>query len=125
MTYVDGFILPLPKGKEDEYRTQAEKFARKTKEQGAIGTIEGLGDNLEHGHTTDFFRSVQAKDDENVVFSFILWPDKDTRDKAWEKLMADPEMQPGAQPMPFDGKRMFWGGFKPVLNTLEKVTEAA
>ena len=50
---------------------------------------------------------------------------KDVRDKAWEKLMADPEMQPGAQPMPFDGKRMFWGGFKPLLNTLEKVTEPA
>ncbi len=120
MTYVDGFILPLPKGKEDEYRTQAEKFARKAAAQGAIGTIEGLGDNLEHGHTTDFFRAVQATDDENVVFSFILWPSKEVRDGAWEKLMADPEMQPGAQPMPFDGKRMFWGGFKPLLNTLEK-----
>jgi uncharacterized protein YbaA (DUF1428 family) len=125
MTYVDGFILPLPKGKEDEYRKQAEKFARKTQEQGAIGTIEGLGDNLEHGHTTDFFMAVKATDDENVVFSFILWPSKEVRDRAWEKLMADPEMQPGAQPMPFDGKRMFWGGFKPILNTLEKVTEAA
>jgi len=125
MTYVDGFILPLPKGKEDEYRKHAEKFARKAHEQGAIGTIEGLGDNLEHGHTTDFFMAVKAKDDENVVFSFILWPSKEVRDRAWEKLMADPEMQPGAQPMAFDGKRMLWGGFKPLLNTLEKVTEAA
>ena len=120
MTYVDGFILPLPKGKEDEYRAQAEKFAKKAEAQGAIGTIEALGDNLEHGHTTDFFRAVQATDDENVVFSFILWPSKDIRDAGWEKLMADPEMQPGAMPMPFDGKRMFWGGFKPLLNTLEK-----
>jgi uncharacterized protein YbaA (DUF1428 family) len=120
MTYVDGFILPLPKGKEDEYRAQAEKFARKAEAQGAIGTIEALGDNLEHGHTTDFFRAVQATDDENVVFSFILWPSKEVRDAGWEKLMADPEMQPGATPMPFDGKRMFWGGFKPLLNTLEK-----
>ena len=120
MTYVDGFILPLPKGKEDEYRTQAEKFARKATAQGAIGTVEALGDNLEHGHTTDFFRAVRATDDENVVFSFILWPSKEVRDAAWEKLMADPEMQPGAQPMPFDGKRMFWGGFNPLLNTLEK-----
>ena len=125
MTYVDGFILPLPKGKEAEYRKLAETFANKSKEQGAIGTIEAIGDNLEHGHTTDFFRAVQASDDENVVFSFILWPNKDVRDKAWEKLMADPDMQPGAQPMPFDGKRMFWGGFKPLLNTLERVTEPA
>jgi uncharacterized protein YbaA (DUF1428 family) len=125
MTYVDGFVLPLPKGKEDEYRAQAEKFARKAEAQGAIGTIEGLGDNLEHGKTTDFFMAVKAKDDENVVFSFILWPSKEVRDEAWQKLMADPEMQPGAQPMPFDGKRMFWGGFKPLLNTLEKTSVTA
>src|SRR5579859_3144574 len=108
MTYVDGFILPLPKGKEAEYRKLAETFAEKTKKEGAIGTIEALGDNLEHGKTTDFFMAVKANDDENVVFSFILWPSKDVRDAAWGKLMADPEMQPGVQPMPFDGKRMFW-----------------
>ncbi|HET9459663.1 MAG TPA: DUF1428 domain-containing protein [Sphingomicrobium sp.] len=120
MTYVDGFVLPLPNGKEDSYREQAEMFARKAADHGAIGTVEALGDGLEHGHTTDFFRAVQAKEDENVVFSFILWPDKATRDAAWEKIMADPEMQPDPQSMPFDGKRMFWGGFKPILNTLEK-----
>ena len=125
MTYVDGFVLPLPNGKEEEYRKQAEKFAEKAAAQGAIGTVEGLGDGLEHGHTTDFFKAVKAEDNENVVFSFILWPDKQTRDAAWEKIMADPDMQPGATEMPFDGKRMFWGGFKPLLNTLEKVTEPA
>ena len=125
MTYVDGFVLPLPKGNEEDYRAHAEKFARKAREQGAIGTIEGLGDNLEHGHTTDFFMAVKAGDDENVVFSFILWPSKDVRDKGWEKMMADPEMHPGASPMPFDGKRMFWGGFKPLVNSLEEVTENA
>ena len=115
MSYVDGFILPLPKGKEDEYRKLAETFARKAAKQGAIGSRRVLGDGLEHGHTTDFFRAVQAEDGENVVFSFVLWPSKDVRDTAWEKIMADPEMQPGAQPMPFDGKRMFWGGFKPIV----------
>lgn len=121
MSYIDGFILPLPNGKEEEYRAIAQTFARKATEQGAIGTVEALGDGLEHGHTTDFFRAVQAKEDENVVFSFIIWPDKQVRDQAWEKIMADPEMQPGAMEMPFDGKRMFWGGFKPLLNTLEQV----
>ena len=125
MSYVDGFILPLPNGKEDDYRKNAEMFARKAKEQGAIGSVEAVGDGLEHGKTTDFFMAVKAEDNENVVFSFILWPDKATRDKGWEKIMADPEMQPGAQPMPFDGKRMFWGGFKPLINTLEKVSEPA
>ena len=119
MSYIDGFVLPLPNGKEEEYRVQAEKFARKATEQGAIGTVEALGDGLEHGHTTDFFRAVQAKEDENVVFSFIIWPDKQVRDQAWEKIMSDPDMQPGPDEMPFDGKRMFWGGFKPLLNTLE------
>ncbi len=119
MSYVDGFILPLPKGKEEEYRRVAEMFARKAEAQGAIASVEALGDGLQHGHTTDFYRAVQATEDENIVFSFIIWPDKATRDAGWEKIMADPEMQPGGE-MPFDGKRMFWGGFKPFVNTLEK-----
>jgi uncharacterized protein YbaA (DUF1428 family) len=118
MSYVDGFILPLKNGKEDAYRQMAEMFAGKAKELGALGIVESLGDGLEHGHTTDFFRAVQAQDGENVVFSFIMWPSKDVRDSAWEKIMADPEMQPSGE-MPFDGKRMFWGGFKPLLNTWE------
>jgi len=96
-------------------------FAAKARAQGAIGSIEALGDGLEKGDTTDFFRAVQARDGENVILSFILWPSKEVRDAAWEKLMADPELQPGAQPLPFDMTRMFWGGFKPLLNTLELV----
>jgi uncharacterized protein YbaA (DUF1428 family) len=116
--YIDGFVMPLQDGKLGDYTTMAQMFAGKAKALGAIGSLEALGDGLEHGHTTDFFRAVQARDDENVVLSFVLWPDKATRDAAWEKLMADPDMQPGAQPMPFDGKRMFWGGFKPFVDTL-------
>ena len=118
MSYIDGFILPLPSGKEDEYKKMAEMFARKIKEQGALGSLEALGDGLEHGHTTDFYKAVNAEDGENIVFSFVIWPDKASRDSGWEKIMADPEMQPGAQPMPFDGKRMFWGGFNPIVDTL-------
>jgi len=125
MSYIDGFIVPLPKGKEDEYRALAETFAKKASAQGALGSVEALGDDLQPGHTTDFFKAVKADDNENVVFSFIMWPNKEVRDAAWEKLMADPEMQPGAQPMPFDGKRMFWGGFNPLLNTFEKTAEPA
>ena len=120
MSYIDGFILPLQEGKEEAYREMAEMFARKATELGAIASVEALGDGLEHGHTTDFYRAVQAKDGENIVFSFVIWPDKATRDTAWEKIMADPDMQPGGD-MPFDGKRMFWGGFKPLVNTLERV----
>jgi uncharacterized protein YbaA (DUF1428 family) len=119
MSYIDGFVLPLKEGKKEAYREMAETFAAKATQLGAIGTVEALGDGLEHGHTTDFFRAVQAEDGENVVFSFIVWPDKATRDAAWEKIMADPEMQPSGE-MPFDGRRMFWGGFQPFVNTLEK-----
>ena len=125
MSYIDGFILPLQDGKLDEYRGLAETFARKATDQGAIGSLEAIGDGLEHGHTTDFFRAVQAQEGENVVFSFIVWPDKATRDAGWEKIMADPEMQPGAMPMPFDGKRMFWGGFSPIVVKKAKAAEPA
>ena len=125
MSYIDGFVLPLKDDKLDEYTKLAEMFAKKAVSHGAIGSVEALGDGLEHGHTTDFFRAVNAEEGENVVFSFVVWPDKATRDAAWEKIMSDPDMQPGAQPMPFDGKRMFWGGFKPFVSTLERATADA
>ncbi len=118
MIYVDGFIMPLKDKKVAEYKPMAELFAAKAKEQGAIGSLEALGDGLEHGHTTDFFKAVKAEEDENVVFSFVIWPDKATRDAGWEKIMSDPEMQPDPMTMPFDGKRMFWGGFKPFVTSL-------
>jgi uncharacterized protein YbaA (DUF1428 family) len=118
MSYIDGFVLPLNNEKLEDYRKMAESFAEKAREVGALGSLEALGDGLEHGHTTDFFKSVQAQDGENVVLSFIVWPDKATRDAGWEKIMADPEMQPSGD-MPFDGKRMFWGGFKPFVDTLK------
>ena len=118
MTYMDGFIVPIRDDKVADYTKLGETFARKAKEQGALGSFEALGDGLEHGKVTDFYKAVQAEDGENVIFSFVLWPDKATRDKGWEKIMADPEMQPGAQPMPFDGKRMFWGGFRPIVNSI-------
>jgi uncharacterized protein YbaA (DUF1428 family) len=121
MSYLDGFILPLKDENLDEYRRVAEMFARKARDLGALGSMEAIGDGLEHGHTTDFYRAVQAQDGENVVFSFVLWPSKEVRDSAWQKIMADPEMQPGVQPMPFDGKRMFWGGFKPFVEQMEKL----
>lgn len=117
--YIDGFVLPLDEARLGDYTPMAEAFARKAREIGAIASVEAIGDGLEHGHTTDFFRAVQARDGENVVFSFVIWPDKATRDAGWEVLMKDPELQPGPAGMPFDGRRMFWGGFRPIVNTLE------
>ena len=119
MAYIDGFILPIREENLDGYTPMAEQFAAKAKALGALGSLEAIGDGLEHGHTTDFFRAVQAEEDENVIFSIVIWPDKATRDSGWEAIMADPEMQPDAMPMPFDGKRMFWGGFKPFVNSIE------
>ncbi len=118
MTYIDGFILPIKDENLASYTPMAETFARKAKALGALGSLEAIGDGLEHGHTTDFYKAVQAENGENVIFSIVIWPDKPTRDKGWEAIMADPEMQPDAMPMPFDGKRMFWGGFKPFVNSI-------
>jgi uncharacterized protein YbaA (DUF1428 family) len=121
MSYLDGFLVPVPEGSKDQYRAMAEKMAGKLTEQGALTVIEGWGDDLTRGKVTDFYMAVKAEDGENVVFSFVIWPSKTVRDAAWEKIMADPEMQPGAEPMPFDGKRMFWGGFEPIVEVKEKV----
>ena len=113
MAYVDGFVLPLHPGKLEEYRAMAETFAREAAKLGAV-SIESLGDGLEPGNLTSFPRSVHAQDGENVVFSFIIWPDKAARDAGWEKIMGMPELMPQGDP-PFDGKRMYWGGFTPLV----------
>ena len=115
MSYVDFFCLPLVKGKEAEYKKQAEIFGKFMKAQGMLSYCEAVADDVPHGKVTDFYRAVEAKEDETVVASFCTWPDKSTRDKAWELMMKDPEINKQKQDeMPFDGKRMFWGGFKPL-----------
>lgn len=122
--YVDGFVLPVPPGNKQAYTEMAEKAARKFQEYGALRVVEGWGDDVPDGKITDFRRAVQAKEDENVVFSWIEWPDKATRDGAWPKVMADPDMQPDHANMPFDGMRMFWGGFDMLLDSGAQDTPA-
>ena len=114
--YMDGFVVPVPEGNKEAYRAMAQKGSEVFQEYGALRVVEAWGDNVTDGKVTDFKRATQAKDGETVVFSFIEWPDKGTRDKAWEKVMADPRMQPDKDNMPFDGQRMFWGGFMPVVD---------
>ena len=89
-------------------------------EYGATRVIESLGDDVNHGQVTDFYRAVQAKDGETVAFSFIEWPDKATRDQSWEKIMKDNRMQHGGGL--FDGSRMFWGGFDTIVDTADART---
>jgi uncharacterized protein YbaA (DUF1428 family) len=115
--YTDGFVVPVPAGKQDAYRAMAENAAAIFREYGAVRVLEGWGDDVPDGQVTDFRRAVKAEDGENVVYSWIEWPSKAARDEAWAKVMADPRMQPDKDNMPFDGKRMFWGGFAPMIDS--------
>ena len=114
--YTDGFVVPVPEGKRDAYRELASKLAKVFRQHGANRVVEAIADDVKHGEVTDFYRAVKAEDDETVVFSFIEWPDKKTRDDAWAKIMADESMKPEGD-MPFNGQRMFWGGFEPILDS--------
>jgi uncharacterized protein YbaA (DUF1428 family) len=114
--YADGYIVPVPAGKKEAYRALAAKAADVFKEYGATRVVEAWGDDVPDGKVTDFKRAVKATRDEGVVFSFVEWPDKATRDEGWKKVMQDPRMQPDPNDMPFDGQRMVWGGFAPLLD---------
>jgi uncharacterized protein YbaA (DUF1428 family) len=118
-SYVDGFVVPVPEGNRDAYRELASKMAKAFRQHGATRVIEAIADDVQHGKVTDFYRAVKAEDGETAVFSFIEWPDKATRDEAWQKLMADESMKPHGE-MPFNGQRMFWGGFEKILDTAEQ-----
>lgn len=113
--YTDGFVCPVPNDNREAYRAMAAKAAPIFREYGALRVVEGWGNDIPDGKVTDYKRAVKAKDDENVVFSFIEWPDKTTRDSGWEKVMADERMKPDGN-TPFDGQRMFWGGFTPIVD---------
>jgi uncharacterized protein YbaA (DUF1428 family) len=113
--YVDGFVVPVPNGRREAYREMAAKAAKVFLEYGALRDIEGWGVDVPKGEVTDFYRAVDAKDDESVVFSWVEWPDEATRNAAWPKIMEDERMKPGSEEMPFDGKRMFWGGFSALV----------
>jgi uncharacterized protein YbaA (DUF1428 family) len=116
--YVDGFVVPVPEAKRDAYRELASKMAKVFRQNGASRVIEAFSDDVSKGEVTDFYRAVKAEDGEGVVFSFIEWPEKVTRDAAWKVIMEDESLRPQGE-MPFDGKRMFWGGFEKILDTAE------
>ena len=113
--YVDGYLLPVPEGKKEAYRAMAQKAAGKFKSYGAVRVVEAWGDDVPEGKVTDYQRAVKAEAGEGIIYSYVEWPDKETRDAGWQKMMSDPDMQPDGD-MPFDGKRMFWGGFRPIID---------
>ena len=118
MPYVDGFVLPVPKKNLAAYRAIARKAGKIWKEYGALEYIECVEDDVKPGKHTSFPQAVKRKPDEAVVFSWIVYKSRAQRDRINAKVMADPRMSAICPPdkMPFDGKRMFWGGFKPIVS---------
>lgn len=114
MSYFDGFVLAVPAANRDAFIGHAKQADALFIEHGAIRVVECWGDDVPDGKQTDFKRAVQAGADEAVVFSFVEWPDKATRDEGMPKFMADPRLNE-LPDMPFDGKRMIMGGFAPVV----------
>jgi uncharacterized protein YbaA (DUF1428 family) len=117
MSYIDGFVIPVPADKKQAYRDIAAKAAPIFKEFGALRIMECWGDDVPDGKVTDFKRAVEAEGGENVVFAWIEWPSKEVRDAGNKKVMEDPRLKMEGVTMPFDGKRMIWGGFEVLLET--------
>jgi uncharacterized protein YbaA (DUF1428 family) len=116
MSYVDGFVIPVSPGKKEAYREMAAKAAPIFRECGALQVVEAWEDDVPDGKVTDFRRAVQAQPGESIVFSWIVWPSRAARDEGNKKAMADPRMQPSGD-MPFDMKRMIFGGFTPIVQS--------
>ena len=115
--YVDGFVVPVPMKNLDAYRRMARKAGKIWKEFGALDCIECVADDVKPGKLTSFPQAVKLKPDETVVFSWIVYKSRRQRDSVNAKVMKDPRLAPMMDPkaMPFDGKRMFWGGFKTIV----------
>ena len=120
MTYIDGFVIAVPKANKQKFIDHANNADSMFIEMGALRVVECWGDDVPDGKTTDFRMAVKAEADEDVIFSWIEWPDKATRDEAYAAMMdpdtKDPRMDMEKNPMPFDGKRMIFGAFLPVVD---------
>jgi uncharacterized protein YbaA (DUF1428 family) len=117
MSYMDGFVIPVPKGNREKYKELAAYAAPIFVEHGALRVVECWADDVKPGKVNDFRTAVIAEDGEEVVFSWIEWPDKATRDAGAEKVMNDLRMQPKeGEEMPFSGQRLIYGGFEVLLD---------
>jgi uncharacterized protein YbaA (DUF1428 family) len=127
MTYIDGFVIACAEANKDKFIAHAKLGDSVFMDMGALRIVECWGDEVPDGKTTDFRMAVKAEPGEAVLFSWIEWPDKETRDAAMAKMTemmndtskVDPRMDPEKNPMPFDGKRMIFGGFVPVVELLK------
>ena len=112
MSYVDGFVAAVPSGNREKFRKHAAEAAAVFKELGALTVVDCWGDDVPDGKVTSFPMAVKCEAGESVVFGWIVWPSREVRDAGMAKVMADPRIQPDANPMPFDGKRVIYGGFE-------------
>jgi uncharacterized protein YbaA (DUF1428 family) len=117
MSYVDGFVLPVPVANLDAYKKMARRAGKIWMEHGALQYIECVADDVQPGKVTSFPQAVQLKKDEVVVFSWVVYRNRRERDRINKKVMSDPRLADMMDPksLPFDGMRMFWGGFKPIV----------
>ena len=113
--YISGFVVPVPADKKAEYKELAEKFWEIAKDYGAVSAVEAWEADVKDGKVTDFRRAVDLQAGEKVVFSWIIWKDRASADASHDKMMADPRMKAMGDSMPFDGKRMVFGGFEPLM----------
>jgi uncharacterized protein YbaA (DUF1428 family) len=116
MSYIDGFVAAVPTANREIYKKHCERAADVFKEHGALKLVECWGDDVPDGKLTSFPMAVHKKDDETVVFAWIIWPSRGARDEGMKKVMADPRAQPGVNPMPFDAKRLIFGGFEVLVD---------
>ncbi len=116
MSYVEGFVAAVPAANKELYRKHAAEAAALFKKFGATRSVETWGDDVPEGQLTDFRGAVKAKEGEVVVFSWLEYPSKAVRDAANEKMKNDPRMKEMGEQMPFDGKRMIYGGFIPIVD---------
>lgn len=115
MAYVDGIVAAVPTSNREVYRKYSEFFAPIFKEVGALQLVDCWGDDVPEGKVTSFPKAVQCREDETVVFSWIVWPSKEARNAGWSKLEKDERFHPDNNPMPFDGMRMIYGGFDMIV----------
>jgi uncharacterized protein YbaA (DUF1428 family) len=113
--YVDGYVVPVPEDNKEAYRALAQKASEVFRDYGATRVVEAWADDVPDGKVTDYSRAAHRKDGETIVYSWVEWPDKEARTKGWEKMMADERMKPDPDNTPFDGARMIYGGFAPIV----------
>ncbi|MCD8521981.1 MAG: DUF1428 domain-containing protein [Saccharospirillaceae bacterium] len=116
MSYIDGFVAAVPTANKELYIEHARVSAQVFKDYGALKIVENWGDDIPDGEVTSFPMAVKCKEDETIVLSWVVWPSKEIRDSGWAKVMEDPRMHPDQNPMPFDGKRLIYGGFENILH---------